>query len=394
MLLWPPLTGTELSPVAPRIWALPSCHTFVNRHDRWAKPDNPRSNRPQPRTALVARPLVRYKVDIAVLSESRFSEQGQLEDVSAGYTYFWSSRPKAERRNAGVAFAIRNDIMGRLPCLPQGINDRLMNLRLPLWGQNQNQGWFDDNDTDISKLLAEKNRLHKAYMDLRTDATIAAFFRCRRHIQQQLREMQDAWMVRKAKEIERYADSSEIKYFSKVTKAIYGPCMKISKGKAPGSNAIPPEVYKHGGPRLMVELTTLFQDICRQGKLSQDFKDGTIVHLYKRKGNRQLCDNHRGISLLNIAAKIFALHDLLFADDCTLNTVTEEDMQRSMNLLTASYANFGLPINAGKTMIMHQPPPSAENNVRRIKFNGASLKNVETFAYLGSPLSRNRRIDD
>nr|VZI45627.1 unnamed protein product [Spirometra erinaceieuropaei] len=41
-------------------------------------------------------------------------------------------RPRAERRDAGVAFAIRNDIVGRLPCLPQGINDRLMGLRLPL----------------------------------------------------------------------------------------------------------------------------------------------------------------------------------------------------------------------------------------------------------------------
>nr|VZI26115.1 unnamed protein product [Spirometra erinaceieuropaei] len=41
---------------------------------------------------------------------------------------------KAERRDAGVAFAIRNDIVGRLPCLPQGINNRLMNLRLPLQG--------------------------------------------------------------------------------------------------------------------------------------------------------------------------------------------------------------------------------------------------------------------
>nr|VZI44777.1 unnamed protein product [Spirometra erinaceieuropaei] len=30
------------------------------------------------------------------------------------------------------------------------------------------------------------------------------------------------------------------------------------------------------------------------------------MHLYKRKGNRQLCDNHRCISLLNIARKIFA----------------------------------------------------------------------------------------
>ncbi|VDL99077.1 unnamed protein product [Schistocephalus solidus] len=44
----------------------------------------------------------------------------------------------------------------------------------------------------------------------------------------------------------------------------------------------------------------------RQGQVPQDFKDATIVHLYKRKGNRQLCDNHRGVSLLNIAWKIFA----------------------------------------------------------------------------------------
>nr|VZI09385.1 unnamed protein product [Spirometra erinaceieuropaei] len=96
--------------------------------------DNPRSNRPERRTALGARELARYKVDIAALSETRFSEQGQLEEVGAGYTFFWSGRPRAERRDAGVAFAIRNDIVGRLPCLPQGINDRLMSLRLPLWG--------------------------------------------------------------------------------------------------------------------------------------------------------------------------------------------------------------------------------------------------------------------
>ncbi|VDM03196.1 unnamed protein product [Schistocephalus solidus] len=81
---------------------------------------------------------------------------------------------------------------------------------------------------------------------------------------------------------------------------------QISSDKAPGSDAIAPEVYKHGGSRLMAELTTLFQEMWRQGQVPQDFKDATIVHLYKRKGNRQLCDNHRGISLLNIAGKIFA----------------------------------------------------------------------------------------
>nr|VZI03309.1 unnamed protein product [Spirometra erinaceieuropaei] len=94
--------------------------------------DNPRSNRPERRTALVASELARYKVNIAALSETRFSEQGQLEEVGAGYTFFWSGRHRAVRRDAGVACAIRNDIVGRLLSLPQGINDRLMSLRLPL----------------------------------------------------------------------------------------------------------------------------------------------------------------------------------------------------------------------------------------------------------------------
>ncbi|BHF62008.1 hypothetical protein SprV_0100498900 [Sparganum proliferum] len=458
--------------------------------------DNPRSNRPERRTALVARELARYKVDIAALSETRFSEQGQLEEVGAGYTFFWSGRPRSERRDAGVAFAIRNDIVGRLPCLPQGINDRLMSLRLPLrrggkfatiisayalpmtspdpakdkfyedlhallatvskadklvvlgdfnarvgtdhtaWrgvlgphglrGSNDNgllllrtcaehrliltntffclperekatwrhppsrqwhlldyvlvrrrdqrdvlvtkaiagadgwtdhrlvhskmrvrlqprrrhhgkrppalvvlgrarrqhQDWFDDNDAAISNLLAEKNRLHKAYVDHPTDDNKAAFYRSRRHLQQRLREMQDAWTARKAEEIQGYADRSEWKNFFSAIKAVYGPPTKgtapllsadgsilltektqilqrwaehfrgvpnrpsvisdaavdrlpqvetnmdldlppslqetiravqqLSSGKAPGSDAIPAEIYKHGGPQLRI----------------------------------------------------------------------------------------------------------------------------------------------
>ncbi|BHF65480.1 hypothetical protein SprV_0200849200 [Sparganum proliferum] len=94
--------------------------------------DNQRGNRPEWRTMLVARELARYKVDIVARSETRFSEQGQLE-VGAGYT-FWSGRPRAERRDAGVAFAIENDIVGRLLCLRQGTNDRRISLHLPLWG--------------------------------------------------------------------------------------------------------------------------------------------------------------------------------------------------------------------------------------------------------------------
>nr|VZI05688.1 unnamed protein product [Spirometra erinaceieuropaei] len=36
---------------------------------------------------------------------------------------------------------------------------------------------------------------------------------------------------------------------------------QLSSGKAPGSDAIPAEVYKHGSPLLMDHLTALFQEM-------------------------------------------------------------------------------------------------------------------------------------
>ena len=54
------------------------------------------------------------------------------------------------------------------------------------------------------------------------------------------------------------------------------------------------------------KLTELFQCMWRKKAIPQDFKDASITHLYKRKGNPQVCDNHRGISLLSIAGKILA----------------------------------------------------------------------------------------
>ena len=38
--------------------------------------------------------------------------------------------------------------------------------------------------------------------------------------------------------------------------------------------------------------------------IPQEFHNTNIIHLYKRKGDRASCDNHKGISLLAIAGKI------------------------------------------------------------------------------------------
>ena len=96
--------------------------------------DSAGSDRPQRRTALVGRELGRYDIQIAALSETRFADVGEIKEVGAGYTFFWSGRKSEERREAGVGFAIKTELVGKLSGLPKGINDRLMTLRLPLTG--------------------------------------------------------------------------------------------------------------------------------------------------------------------------------------------------------------------------------------------------------------------
>ena len=84
--------------------------------------------------SLVGRELGRYDIQIAALSETRFADVGEIKEVGAGYTFFWSGRKSEERREAGVGFAIKTELVGKLSGLPKGINDRLMTLRLPLSG--------------------------------------------------------------------------------------------------------------------------------------------------------------------------------------------------------------------------------------------------------------------
>ena len=96
--------------------------------------DRAGSDRPQRRTALVGRELGSYGIEIAALSETRFAEIGEIKEVGPGFTFFWSGRKTEERRAAEVGFAIKSDLVGKLTGLPNGINDRLMTLRLPLSG--------------------------------------------------------------------------------------------------------------------------------------------------------------------------------------------------------------------------------------------------------------------
>lgn len=97
-------------------------------------------------------------------------------------------------------------------------------------------------------------------------------------------------------------------------------------GKAPGTDGIPAEVLKLGGPHLREALLDLYNRCLRTGKVPQDFRDALIVTIYKKKGDRAVCGNHRGISLLAIAGKVLAKIILM-----RLQRISEEALPESQS---------------------------------------------------------------
>lgn len=554
--------------------------------------------RPERITAIVGHELARYSIAIAALSETRRADTGNLKEVGAGYTFYWSGKPELEPRESGVGFAIRNDIASNLTSLPKGLSDRLMTLRLPLSGnthltlisvyaptmmypdevkeqfykslhdairtvpakdklvilgdfnarvgrnhqawpgvlgphgygnENSNglmllslcseeslvitnsifehceahkvtwmhprskhwhtidyiitrrrdisdildtralrgadcwtdhillrckarfsihkpqqkkpscikskldvsklknrhvqdelscqlseklanislentsceqawtsfrdvvfstsestlgfskrkhQDWFDQSDTEILEQIKQKRAAHAAWLcDKNSSAKYNQFKQLRTQVQAKTRLLKDQWWAAKAVQIQGHADKNETKELFAGLKRVFGPSSstttpirnqegrlltdkedilkqwrlhfssllnrtsnvtqdalntipqrppillldvppdevettaaikQLQIGKAAGPDGIPPEVFKAGGQRLIHHLTELFQLFWEKGELPQDFRDANIIHLYKNKGDKAQCDNHRGISLLSIAGKIFA----------------------------------------------------------------------------------------
>ena len=94
--------------------------------------DNENSERPERRTAFIARELRRHSVDIAALQETRLPDDGQLTENGGGYTFFWKGKSSSERRVHGVGFAIKSELVRKLDRLPAGVSERLMTLQLNL----------------------------------------------------------------------------------------------------------------------------------------------------------------------------------------------------------------------------------------------------------------------
>ena len=91
--------------------------------------------------------------------------------------------------------------------------------------------------------------------------------------------------------------------------------------------------------------------------------------------------------------KVATLRELLFADDCALNSNTEAEMQQCVNYFSRACDNFGFTISTKKTEVMNQPAPRNMYHEKHIFVNDEPLKATEYFTYLGSTLSREANLD-
>jgi len=82
---------------------------------------------------------------------------------------------------------------------------------------------------------------------------------------------------------------------------------QMASGKASGPDGLPSELFKAGGPEIINKLVTLYGNIWSKQSVPQDFKDALIVHIFKRKGDWSVCDDHHRILLLSVPGKILAL---------------------------------------------------------------------------------------
>ena len=85
--------------------------------------------------------------------------------------------------------------------------------------------------------------------------------------------------------------------------------------------------------------------------------------------------------------------EALFAGDCALAAHSEEDLQCLADCFSTAAKAFGLTISIKKTQVLCQAAPGITQPEPSVKIDGAALKTVEDFTYLGSCLSSSGGLD-
>ena len=75
--------------------------------------------------------------------------------------------------------------------------------------------------------------------------------------------------------------------------------------KAAGPDGVLAEVLKAGGKPAVRWLHRMTAQMWKEGRVVEEWRVCTIVPLFT-KGDAEVCDNYRGISLLSIPSKVMA----------------------------------------------------------------------------------------
>ena len=62
----------------------------------------------------MGREFARYGIQITALNETQFADVGAIKEVSAGLTFLWGGRKREERRETGVGFDIKTELVDKL----------------------------------------------------------------------------------------------------------------------------------------------------------------------------------------------------------------------------------------------------------------------------------------
>lgn len=81
---------------------------------------------------------------------------------------------------------------------------------------------------------------------------------------------------------------------------------RLRGGKAPGVCNISAELLKAGGEAMTRGLHAVLTAVWQSGTFPPDWTRGLVIPIWKGKGDRQDCNNYRGITLLSVPGKVLA----------------------------------------------------------------------------------------
>ena len=80
---------------------------------------------------------------------------------------------------------------------------------------------------------------------------------------------------------------------------------KMKKGKATGPDNIPVEAWKVLGRFGVDVLLTIFNTIMENEQMPEEWRNSTLIPIFKNKGDIQNCSNYRGIKLMSHTLKMW-----------------------------------------------------------------------------------------